>query len=383
MKNIDVLSIYSCLVTILPFQMDPPDLASLYRDPKFSASFSGKQRFYQAVKKKYPKANITLKQVDEYLKRDDSYTLHKPVEKIKNFRRVFTKRIGYLYQIDLVDMQKFKSENKGFAWIIVCIDTFSKKVWCFATKNKSAAATTNALRDLLTTNKPEKIQTDEGSEFLNQKFKKLCADLNIHMYTTYDGKKASIVERVNRTLKNRMYRYFTARGTRVWYDILDEITEGYNNTYHSSIKRSPNSVNKSNESKVRLILFPRNVKTLKKSKKFKVNDTVRISRKKHIFEKGYDQNFTHEVFYIDKIVKIKKKPTNPVTYSLRDYNNEAIKGSFYPEELQLIDKSDSIWPIEKILQQRQSGDTTEYLIKWKGYPNSFNSWVKKSDVFVL
>ena len=156
------------------------DLGALYRDPTFSGSFSGRKRFYKAVKDKYPGAKITQKQVDEYLKRDDSYTLHRPAKKPATFRRVFTKRIGYLYQIDLVDMRKFKSVNKGYSWIIVCIDTFSKKVWCFATKNKTADATTEALRDLLTKNRPEKIQTDEGiSNTFLFTFSKLLAHVAI------------------------------------------------------------------------------------------------------------------------------------------------------------------------------------------------------------
>ena len=246
----------------------------------------------------------------------------------------------------------------------------------------------------LSINQPiSKSITQSGSEFLNAKFRQLCRELGIHMYTTYDGKKASIVERVNRTLKTRMYRYFTARGKNVWYDILNDLVEGYNNTYHRSIKLAPNQVTKNNEAKVRSVLFPRKTKNAKNKqkiahkkkepKKFKVNDTVRISRVKHIFQKGYDQTFTNEVFYVDKIVKIKNKPTSPVTYSLRDYNHETIKGSFYPEELQLVDKSDSIWPIEKVLRQRQIGDKTELLVKWKGYPDSFNSWVERKEVFDL
>ena len=373
------------------------DLRSLYRDPSFEGSLGGRLRFYRAVKKIHP--SITQAEIDEYLKTDDGYTLHKPAKKPRAFRRVFTKRIGYLYQIDLVDMSELKNQNEGFRWIIVCIDTFSKKLWCFKTKDKSAETTTDALRDLLTVNRPEKIQTDEGSEFINEKFKALCKSLKIILYTTHDEKKAVIVERVNRTLKTRMYRYFTTRGTKVWHDILDDLVDGYNKSYHSSIKCAPIDVNKTNESKIRRILFPqkksrRQVKKdlttkrkasaahrVQRVKLFKIGDSVRVSRKKHVFEKGYEQTWTHEVYYIYKRNKVKNKLTVPVTYGLKDYNHEVIKGSFYPEELQLVDKSNNIWPVEKILQMRKNGKNIQFLVKWKGYSDQFNSWISDAEMF--
>ena len=368
------------------------DLKELYRDPKFGGSLGGRKRFYRAVKKLYP--DVTQEDVDEYLKTDDGYTLHKPVKKPSTFRRVFTKRIGYLYQIDLVDMSELKAFNEGYCWIIVCIDTFSKKVWCFKTKNKTAATTTDALRDLLTVNRPEKIQTDLGSEFFNSTFKQLCKELGIQLYTTHDEKKASIVERVNRTLKTRMYRYFTTKGTKVWYDVLDQLVEGYNNSYHRSVKRAPNDVDKSNESKVRLVLFPKKKSKRQAAKQkrkvqrkvarvptFKVGDSVRISRKKHIFEKGYEQTYTHEVFYVYKKNKVKNKPTVPVTYGLKDYNHEVVEGSFYPEEMQKVDKSANLWPVEKVLKTRKSEGKTQFFVKWKGYDDKFNSWIDDKEMF--
>ena len=369
------------------------DLKELYRDPKFGGSLGGRVRFYKAVKKLYP--GVTQKEIDEYLKTDDGYTLHKPVKKPRTFRRVYTKRIGYLYQIDLVDMSELKAYNEGYCWIIVCIDTFSKKVWCFKTKNKTAETTTEALKDLLTVNRPEKIQTDLGSEFFNEKFKKLCKDLGIHLYSTHDEKKASIVERVNRTLKTRTYRYFTTKGTRVWFDVLDDLVEGYNNSYHRSIKRAPNEVNKTNESKVRLVLFPRKKSKRQVAKKrapskrkarvqtFKIGDSVRITRKKHIFEKGYEQTYTHEVFYVYKKQKMKNKPTVPVTYGLKDYNHEVVEGSFYPEEMQKVDKSTNIWPVEKVLQTKKIDGKTQFLVKWKGYSEKFNSWLEDKKLFKI
>ena len=134
------------------------DLKKYYSDPKFNGSFAGQRTFYEAVKLKHP--NVKKKQVQNYLKTDDAYTLHRPVRRPKKFRRVYTKGIAYLYQIDLIDMSHLSSENKSWKWIVNVIDTFSKKMWCFKTKNKTAKTIVSVLNSLLTTHRPKKIETD-------------------------------------------------------------------------------------------------------------------------------------------------------------------------------------------------------------------------------
>ena len=138
------------------------DLKQLYNDVKFPASFSGKKRFTAAVQSRHP--TVKAKDVEKVLLATDNYTLHKPTRKTQIYRRVYTKRIGYLYQIDLVDMTKFAQENDGYKWLITCIDTFSKKAWVFKTKNKRGSTITNAMRDLLRQNRPEKIEFDQGTK---------------------------------------------------------------------------------------------------------------------------------------------------------------------------------------------------------------------------
>lgn len=351
------------------------DLKSKYHDPAFHGSFSGQRRFHEHLKKSG--VRISLQKTKDYLKSNDAYTLHKPVNKPKKFRRVYTKHIGYLYQIDLVDMHALESKgNQGYKWIINCIDTFSKKLWSFKTKDKKGKTITDTLEPLLTTNRPNKIETDGGKEFYNSHFKKLLRRLNIQLYSISSDRKCSIVERVNRTLKTRMYRSFTARGSHVWYNILDSLVEGYNNSHHRSIKRTPNEVNLGNQDEVRDTLYP----TLppRKPPKLKVNDLVRITRMKSAFQKGYEQNWSFEVFKICTI-----KDTTPVTYSLKDWNSELLDGSFYEKELQICDKSAGIYPIEKIVRRRTLHGVRQYLVKFAGYPNSFNEWINQSDLFDL
>ena len=352
------------------------DLKQLYRDPKFKGAFGGRKQFYRAVKEKYP--NVKWRQVKNYLKEDDGYTLHRPVRKPRKFRRILTKHINYLWQIDLVDMSSLARINKNFKWIIMVIDCFSKKLWAIKTKRKTGLVITNALKDLLTTQRPLKIQYDDGTEFLNKNFQALLEKLRIKGYSVSSERKASIVERVNRTIKTRMYRQFTMRGAKIWHDILPDLVASYNSSYHRSIKRAPNEVNAENEAEVREILFPSDDNTPKKPAKLKVGDTVRITRQKDTFQKGYEQTWSYEVFKVSKV-----KDTDPITYEIQDYNSNPLKGCFYESELQVCDKSSGIFPIERIVRKRRYQGRTQYLVKYKGYADIFNSWVEQGDLFKI
>ena len=103
---------------------------------------------------------------------------------------------------------------------------------------------------------------------------------------------------------------------------------------------------------------------------FEVGDTVRIARKKYTFQKGYEKTFSYEVFQIAEI-----KNTYPVTYGIKDFKNEAIKGSFYKKELEAVDKSDDIWPINKIIKSCKYRGETQFLVKFLGYPETLTLWI--------
>ena len=132
-------------------------------------------------------------------------------------------------------------------------------------------------------------------------------------------------------MKQRMFRYFTAHETTKYYDILDELVSNYNNTVHSSIKMTPVEASKlENELTVFKNLYPEGEEKETEKPKFKIEDRVRISKKKKKFEKGYTTRWTKEIFVIEKVLN-----TVPVTYKIKDLNDEEIKGSFYEQELQL------------------------------------------------
>ena len=174
-----------------------------------------------------------------------------------------------------------------------------------------------------------KLQTDKGSEFINKKTQELLKNENVQWFSTQNETKAQIVERLNRTIKNRMYKYFTAKNTRKWVNVLPKFIENYNTSYHRSVKMTPvEASKKKNEGIVRNNLYPIVEKTYKA--KFKVGDRVRIDKYKGTFKRGYTPNFTSELFTIASVLD-----THPPTYKIRDDNDEIIIGNFYDQELSL------------------------------------------------
>ena len=298
-----------------------------------------------------------------------SEELHKP--KRKNFprRRIIVNNINEIFAADLVEMQKFAKLNKGYRYLITCIDIFSKFAWVIPLKDKRGITIKNALEKIFNKRKPKFLWTDNGKEFYNKQVQDLLNENNIKLYSTNNSEiKSAVIERFNRTFKNMMYKKFTENNNTIFYNILDELVNNYNNKYHSTIKMSPiEGSKKINEKKIKNIY---NFEKTKKLGKFKIGDRVRISLEKNIFEKGYETNWTQEIFVIYDI-----KYSNVPYYYLKDLNNEKLQGTFYEQELQKT-KQDDLYTIEKILKTNKN----KIFVKWRGYDNSFNSWINKNTV---
>lgn len=289
-------------------------------------------------------------------------------------RSVILRDIDELWQADLIDMQKMSKANSGYKYIIVIIDGFSKYAWAIPLKQKNKQTVYIALKKLLKEGRiPKNLQTDAGTEFYNDKFKNIMNKYNINHYCTYSSKKASIVERLIRTLKAKLYKEFNLKGNYKWVDgtLADKVYE-YNNTFHRTLGQEPASINQTNK---HIILQKYNnmynSKEKKICKKFKVGDFVRISKYKGSFGKGYTPNWSTEIF---KIIVV--KPTNPTTYLLEDGHCRPILGSFYAQEIQKT-KHPNVYLVEKVL--RRKGD--KVYVKWLGLPASENSWIAKTNIF--
>ena len=182
------------------------------------------------------------------------------------------------------------------------------------------------------------------------------------MCSTNNEGKSVIAERFMKTLKNKIYKYMTAILKNVYIDKLDDIVKESNNAYHTTIQMKPVDVKDD-----MYIDIKKEINN--KDPKFKVGDYVRISKYKNIFAKGYMPNWSEEIFVIKKV-----KNTVPWTYVINDLNGEEITGTFYENELQGTKQNE--FRIEKVIKRK--GD--KLYVKWKGYDNSFNSWIDKKDI---
>jgi hypothetical protein len=334
-----------------------------YYDPRQPGSFSSVQNL-----KRY--SGLNKKKVMTFLRAQDAYTTHKPTRVRFPRRRTYAKGIDDLFQADLVDVSKISKYNDGYRYVLTCIDVFSKRAWGIALKTKSGPEVTSAFEKILDDRKCNMLQTDKGTEWLNSKFQSMLRQNNIKFYTSEnDDIKAAVVERFNRTLKSRMWRYFTYKNTRRFLDVLPDLIHSYNNTYHRSIGMKPMDVDRTSEDLVRKRLYP--VKPKKLKWKYSVGDRVRISMHRQPFEKGYEGNWSEELFVVNV-----RHPTEPITYGISDLSGEDIKGKFYELELQKVSKrDDEVFVVEKILKTRKRNGKVEYLVKWRSYPDKFNSWV--------
>ena len=355
-------------------------LASIYYDPSNRGGYAGVQPLYREVKRrKYP---ISLKEVKKWLKSQDTYTLHKSIKRKFPRNKTRVTDMDEQWQLDLADVSNLKTHNEGYTFLLCVIDVLSKYAWVVPLKNKSAKEMVRGFQEVLKQGqgrRPIRVQTDKGKEFLNREFRQTFHD--IHFFTTDNTEtKASIVERFQRTLKARMWRYFTHTRSRRYVDVLPQIVQAYNHSYHRSIRRSPIEVNPSNVLEVWETLYGTRSKR-RPSPKFHAGDRVRISKAKRTFDKGYLPNWTSELFTVEKRVPDRY----PYVYYVQDDHQERLEGTFYESELQAVVKMDDVYEVDDILdhRKRRVGKRRvieEVKVHWKGYPSSFDSWIPKSNL---
>jgi len=251
--------------------------------------------------------------------------------------------VGTDFQADLADMQNISKSNRGYRYILCVIDILSKMAYCRAIKKKTGEAVRDAF-DIISKEWPElnlqkgrRVATDAGKEFLNAPLQKWFKVNNIIHYTLQGDNRAAIVERFQRTLKERLYRMMTFRKSYKYTDILPLAIQSYNRSKHRTL-RGYRPVEVIKDSKIEQQVYENQFVTTKHEitrgpkDDISIGDTVQISVGKNLYSKGYTGYWREELFTVDQI---KQGVPNKI-YILKDRNGEILQGGFYREQIQKV-----------------------------------------------
>ena len=385
-----------------PKIFNPPEevdsyLHKLYYDIRSPVVYGSYSKLYPHIKRE-GKYHVSPKYLKKWLSKQETYTTFRPARRTFQRPKVLAFTKNYQWDSDTANMVKYKSDNNEYAYFVVFIDIFTRYLYTAPLKTLRGEEMVAVFQRIIreTDETPEILRTDQGSEYKNRPFNNLLNENKIkHLYTYYETK-ANYAERVIKTIKNKIIKYLSDKETLRWIDILSDLTYGYNNSIHRSIKMSPEDAKSRNQyllwkSQYDNLTYPKSffshkkqdknpklLRTLSNKKfKFNISERVKISHLKRMFDKEYTEKWSGEIFTIIN----RKLNQNIPMYELKDYNNEVIQGFFYKAELQLayID-SDILYKIEEILKKRKKKGEVEILVKWKGWPAKFNSWIPEKEV---
>ena len=222
------------------------------------SSYTGISNLYKEIKREEPLINKN--DVIQWLLKQKTYTLHRPMRINFDTNPIVSKFIDHIWNADLMEMPN-PAENRNIKFLLVVIDNLSKFAWVKPLFNKTAPTVKKAFVRILNEShrKPSILATDAGGEFKNPSLKQYLRNRNIKHFIVNPSSHAVIVERLIRTLKSRIYKYFTYNNTKNYINILPNIVNSYNNTVHSRTKYRPIDVNEDNSIYVYQNLFKKRI----------------------------------------------------------------------------------------------------------------------------
>ena len=338
-------------------------------------SFGGKYRLYKLYSKEM---------VDNALKKNDTYTRFKQYRKSNHYSPIYVFKKRELCQSDVIFFTRAElvAKNKGYKYLFTTIDVFTKMAWVIPLKENKCETVLNCFKVILKKcgDKPERINTDRGSELICKKFKNFLKENHIHHYLSYSLRKCPVIERFNLTIQRLLYKMMHENNTLEWVKFLDPAMSIFLNRTHSTTKMSPlEAEEEKNSSALRKTYYKKYMKHEGKKQKpiFKVGDKVRIFKERGKFHRGYMEDFSEEIFTISNI------DTNlpVVRYKLKEFNGNEIVGSFFQNELIAFIPSD-FYKID-IIDERGRGKRKQVLVSYRGWPSHYNEWKLLSDIRTL
>ena len=352
-------------------------LKKLYYSTDSPVCYSGVSKLYKEARKKLPE--IKVKDVQNFLSKQQTYTLHKPVKRKFPRNKIITAGLDVDWQADLADLAALKKYNNNFTFILVCVDVLSRFIWAVPIKRKTGDQTAAAMQTIFDQGRtPWRLCTDRGREFRNKPFQDLLKKHDIQYFNaTSPDVKAAMAEIYIRHLKNRLYRYFTKMKTFRYLDVLPRIVNAMNHSVCRTTGMAPADVNKENAESLWQKLYGKPLE--KKQFRFALGDKVRITKEKHKLSKGYLPNFTEEIFIISKCLD-----RTPPAYKIHDLSKEAIEGVFYESELvKVLEPDKPAREIEKVIKTEKRNGDIWYFIKFKNEPVKNNKWINESDLVTI
>ena len=308
--------------------------------------YYGRDKLYHLIKSKY--VGISRNDIMSYIANNQTNQLHsRPKLRNLTIKPIIVKRPRERLQIDFIEISKDdKHLNMGYRYVLTCIDCFSKYAFCYPTKSRKKGYF-KYIRDLVEKYNFSVIQSDK--EFDSTDMRNLCEEKSItHIISRpYKPSSNGAIESFNKFIKHQIFKYLTNSDSKIWINALPKIVENYNNSYHSTIKMTPNECwngdkeiikqtkkNITRQAKKML----KNIKQINKYDIFKIGDNVRILKIFKNFDKGYKQNYSDDIFKIEKI--------NNLRSGVRSFVLDNGK-TYYAHQLIKVDKDKLITPNQR------------------------------------
>jgi transposase InsO family protein len=288
-------------------------LLLLWNDP--AIGLSSVRKFYLKVRKLHPELKVTEKIIRDFLSKQEAHQINFR-QKRPGFHHIIAHYPRNNFQADLLDLQKYKSVNKGHRFILVVVDVYSRYAWMFPLKTKGAHEVADRFVELFKKHIPRDLTTDNGKEFVNTTLAPILKKHGIKHFRFEPGDHnvMGLVERLNGTIRTMLRKYWAALDTKQWVQILPDIEKNYNSTEHSTIKTTPEKAYFMKAAPFR--------KPAVDMDDFKVGDTVRKKVIHTIFDKKTER-WSKNIYTITAIAG-------------RKYVLDDLKTPVKPQDLQLI-----------------------------------------------
>ena len=352
-------------------------LKAIYYNVNHPAGFASIRKLYDAVKPSHP--NLSIDFVRDWLSSQKPYSLLKPARNNFKRNRVLVSFLNEEFQADLLDVSNLSGSNKNTKFLLTVIDVLSKYAYAIPLKRKTAYAVSCAFDKIFNERVPAMVHTDDGNEFKGN-VKALFDKYDVLHVISNDAKiKCSIVERFNKTLRLKIARYLRHTGKRTYIDVLDGLLDAYNHTVHSSTKMRPVDVTIETQQQAFDNLYEGKsyremlLEAYHKRAKLNVGDFVRLRIVKKTFGRGYQDNWSEQLYRVSHVYRTGAKPM----FKIKTASHEELTRKYYQDDLQKV--IPEVHSITATSRKRTRAGVTEVEVLYEGATTT--CWIPEASLF--